>query len=202
MEINHLIKKIRKSHKLTQTEFGAILNCDRFRIADLERGKSSPAIDDIRVISKHFNISADYLLGLSETPSIDEDVKRVCNYTGLTTLNVKTLNYLKNNIIGSGFIDFLNMMIEKISANDRLVIDIEQVRENKTTYTMIAEKIIEKGIGIETEDDILRLEDLKYITNGLSYEITTAINRIYENYTLSNCGYNIEQFEELQQELK
>ena len=50
--------------------------------------------------------------------------------------------------------------------------------------------------------EILKLEDLKYITNGLSYEITTAINRIYENYTLSNCGYNIEQFEELQQELK
>ena len=107
-----------------------------------------------------------------------EDVKRVCNYTGLTTLNAKTLNYLKNNIIGSGFMDFLNMMIDKISANDRLVIDIEQVRENKTTYTMIAEEIIEKGIGIETEEDVLRLEDLKYITNGLSYEITTAINRI------------------------
>ena len=33
-------------------------------------------------------------------------------------------------------------------------------------------------------------------------EITNAINRIFEMFTLSNSGYNIKEFNELQRELK
>lgn len=92
METNDIIKKIRKDHNLTQTQFGEILNCDRYRIADIERGKTAPTIEDIRVISKHFKISTDYLLGFSKAPSNDANITMICNYTGLDVNTIEKLH--------------------------------------------------------------------------------------------------------------
>lgn len=158
-------------------------------------------------IARYFNVSTDYLLGLTDAPTTDKDEQYICDYTGISLSNVKSLNfikniYCKNDTADIGFIDFLNMLIDRITANDTLLFDFDDARNNKTVYTIIAEDVIEQGIGIDTQEQLEKLESLKYTTNGLSYEITNAINRVYEMFTLSNCGYSIEQFEELQRELK
>lgn len=92
METNEIIKELRKSYGLTQTDLGNVLNCDRFRIADIERGKTQPNIQDIKKLSQHFNVSADYLLGLREYPTKNEDIQMICDYTGLSEDSVKELN--------------------------------------------------------------------------------------------------------------
>ena len=40
--------------------------CNRYRIMDLERGKSGPTIYDIVKLCYIFDVSADYLLGLTD----------------------------------------------------------------------------------------------------------------------------------------
>ncbi len=93
MENVHIrIRQLRKDNKLTQPQFSKILNCDRFRVADIERAKSSPALHDIQLLSKHFNISTDYLLGLSEVRSVDPNIKMICDYTGLSENCVEILH--------------------------------------------------------------------------------------------------------------
>lgn len=91
MWINERIKELRDRDKLTQVDLAEKLNCNRQKIADWERGKSTPSVDDIILLTKIFDISADYLLGLTETATPDTDIQAICKYTGLNESAVSTL---------------------------------------------------------------------------------------------------------------
>lgn len=112
METFEIIKNIRTSNHLTQSDFGRILKCDRYRVADIERGKTTPTIEDIKIISKEFNISSDYLLGISDVQSTDTDVKMICEYTGLNEETIKRINEFKkfcpqvNELINNIILDY------------------------------------------------------------------------------------------------
>lgn len=110
MPINETIKKLRTDNHLTQVEFAEKLNCNRQKIADWERGKSTPSADDLTILSSVFNVSADYLLGLTENKTIDEELKFVCNYTGLNEDSVKTLS---GHVYDIRTTDILNLLLSE-----------------------------------------------------------------------------------------
>lgn len=95
METFKIIKNIRTSNHLTQSDFGRILKCDRYRVADIERGKTTPTIEDIKLISKKFNVSCDYLLGVSDIKSVEIDNKAINKKIGLDDSSVEMLTKLK-----------------------------------------------------------------------------------------------------------
>ena len=59
---------LRKDADLTQDELAAILKINKHSISSYERGKSEPP-DELKVaIAKYFNVSIDYLLGVTNEP--------------------------------------------------------------------------------------------------------------------------------------
>ena len=52
----------------------------------------APGADTIFRIANHFNVSADYLLGLSEASTQDVKLKAVCEYTGLSQKAIEILS--------------------------------------------------------------------------------------------------------------
>lgn len=64
------LKELRKSKNLTQSEIGTLLNVTKIQISDIENGKKSTTIDNLIILSEYFNVSTDYLLGLSDDPKI------------------------------------------------------------------------------------------------------------------------------------
>ncbi|MDF2859319.1 MAG: transcriptional regulator [Neobacillus sp.] len=60
------IKELRTSNKLTQSEFGKIVGLSKQTINDIEHGRATTTALKIIEIAKAFNVSADYILGLSE----------------------------------------------------------------------------------------------------------------------------------------
>ncbi len=59
-----------------------------------QNGKKVPQSDSILLLCRYFNVSADYLLGLSNVRKVDASAKAAADYLGLTEKAVEKLHHL------------------------------------------------------------------------------------------------------------
>ena len=60
------LKELREEHNLTQTKLANELLIDQRSLSFYEIGKYEPNIDTLKRMSIFFNVSSDYLLGLTD----------------------------------------------------------------------------------------------------------------------------------------
>lgn len=58
----------RKAAGEKQEELGLFLGIRKSQVSELERGTASTTLERLSLICEHYNISADYLLGLTDEP--------------------------------------------------------------------------------------------------------------------------------------
>lgn len=81
-------------------------------------GESVPDVLTLIKIAEYFEVSTDYLLGLSDADTNDVELSAVCNYTGLSKESVLFLHKLKegNNMICSQMgVDIISTVLESLS---------------------------------------------------------------------------------------
>lgn len=79
-------------------------------------GTRIPNTMQIVQIAKILNVSADYLLGLSDVATNNADLKAVCHYTGLNERSVTLLHQIKSVTKHNKKIsEFVNSVIESLS---------------------------------------------------------------------------------------
>lgn len=61
------LRDLRKSEDLLQTDMASIVGCSTGTISNIENGRD-PDLDVLRAYCKHFNVTADYILDLSQDP--------------------------------------------------------------------------------------------------------------------------------------
>lgn len=79
------VKELRKKADLTQSDLAKKINSSTSKIAMWETEKRDPTNEDLMVLSKLFNVSTDYLLGIIDNPSfttkddksIQKDLKKI-----------------------------------------------------------------------------------------------------------------------------
>ncbi len=62
------VKKIRKSRGEQQKDLADAIGATQATISDIENGRRATTFDRLAAICKHYNVSADYLLGLIDEP--------------------------------------------------------------------------------------------------------------------------------------
>ena len=62
------LKDIREDNDLTQSDIAKLLGTTRQQVSKWETGAQMMGVDKYITLAKHYNISVDYLLGLSDTP--------------------------------------------------------------------------------------------------------------------------------------
>jgi len=67
MKFNEIVRALREDRepKTTQKDVAEALNTTQRKISRLETGEAEPNIEDLRMLSRYYNVSADYLLGIS-----------------------------------------------------------------------------------------------------------------------------------------
>lgn len=78
------IKELRKERHLSQAALAIKLNISQSSISDFEKGKRTPDIKFLIAVSKLFNVSLDYLAGLT-------DIKRIIQKSDLSTDEIEHL---------------------------------------------------------------------------------------------------------------
>lgn len=64
--IGERIKELREQAGEKQEELGEMIFSSQTAISHYENGRIKPNVDTIAAIAKHYNVSADYLLGLTD----------------------------------------------------------------------------------------------------------------------------------------
>lgn len=64
------IRDLREDHDLTQKQVSALLNCSQQVYSNYELGQRDIPTDILIKLSKLYNVSVDYLLGISQDPKI------------------------------------------------------------------------------------------------------------------------------------
>ena len=62
------LRYARKACGEKQEELGLILGVGKSQVSEMERGTASTTLERFSLICEHYNVSADYLLGLTDEP--------------------------------------------------------------------------------------------------------------------------------------
>ena len=60
--------EIRKQNHETQPDLAQLLNVSKSRISEMEKGINTTTAEKIALICEHYQVSSDYLLGLTDDP--------------------------------------------------------------------------------------------------------------------------------------
>lgn len=60
------VRGLREDKDMNQTQLSVVLNTTQKKISRIETGENEPNLQDIRTLCTYFNVSADYLLGLTD----------------------------------------------------------------------------------------------------------------------------------------
>lgn len=77
--------------------------------------KAEIGINNVVKLAKYFNVSADYLLGLSDAKTNDKELQAICDFVGLNECAVLTLNDSKqkyqNNLLNNFIGDLVHLLL-------------------------------------------------------------------------------------------
>ena len=68
MNYRERIRNVREDRDLTQAQVGKILHKSQQGYSHIESGRAELKIEDLILLCKFYNLSADYLIGLSDEP--------------------------------------------------------------------------------------------------------------------------------------
>lgn len=70
------IKEIRRQVSGNQTELGRIIGTGKSHVSEIEKGLACTTAEGLAVRCEHYQVSSDYLLGLSDDPTPRKDQGR------------------------------------------------------------------------------------------------------------------------------
>lgn len=100
----------------TREEIATAIGCDTSLVTKHYSGDRTITLDYAVKYAEFFNVSVDYLVGLSSATTFDSDVKAVCKYTGLSDKTVNLLNYMTSQ--ENSDLIFLTTFIDKFLDSD------------------------------------------------------------------------------------
>lgn len=62
------VKEIRLKADVNQTDFGVIIGTRKSHVSEIEKGTSCTTVEGLAALCQYYNVSADYLLGLTDEP--------------------------------------------------------------------------------------------------------------------------------------
>lgn len=76
MLFSHRLKHLRQKYKLTQKELADILGMKSTAICNYESKRNEPSFDKLIALAEYFDVSCDYLLGVSDVflPIYDDGI--------------------------------------------------------------------------------------------------------------------------------
>ena len=154
------IGKIRTDRGETQAQLARALDVDRTTVANWETCRRSVSIESLFDISKHYDVSMDYLTDITvEEPSKEPNIKALSKYTGLSRKAIDTIANYNNHCKKQSMWNSLNAIFE----SDSVVIKNEiPILLDNISYAKRVKETTEAGYEADqTAEDTYMIDKLK-----------------------------------------
>ena len=164
------LRQLRSNKEMKQSDIAEILGVSMQSYSAYENGRE-PNYDTLIQIAKLFDVSSDYLLGLTDAKTRDIDIQAMCEKTGLSEKGINSLincPYNDTNCIDYLITDnFFNELVRII----RLII-LYKVDEKSYSY-------------LKDFTDVIRVEDIDILRNVNNAK--KLKNDLIENFSDKVC---------------
>ena len=110
--IGERLRNLMNENKKKQKDVATVLSVTENTISYFVNGKRSPNIEQLCTLAEYFDTTTDYLLGRADARTNNQEIRSICDYTGLSEESVKNLHSLSSfeyyNVI-------INSVIEVVS---------------------------------------------------------------------------------------
>lgn len=186
---NERLRLLIDSSRQTRENIAKSVGMDTSTITKYYNGDRKLTVDAIKKFAVFFNVSADYLLGLSDAQTADKDLQFVCDYTGLSDSNIKYLHhvmYLFNESYkkyNPEYFYFINFVLKHLAFNlfdslNRYTSYFEKAQKNSKEFLQFANEISE-----QVNQETISREKMLELFNKFD-EDYRSIRHEYEMYEL------------------
>lgn len=169
------IKSRRQALNLSQSDLSRQLNCTQAALSQYENGNREPGLNDLSNIAQCLNTTTDYLLGLTNIASKEQNIKAIGDYLGLTEESIEKLHKLFIQYEVQTHEEFIQKEVKFLSGQ------VPGSEEYDIDYSFVKNSVI------------LDLSDYTRIINEFicSQEFSIFIARIKQNLFLERTIYDI-----------
>lgn len=112
------LRELMEENMVTQKTLADAIKMRPQTVSLYTTGQSFPDVNTLKKISEFFNVSADYLVGISNVQGLDLNVKSMCEYTGLSEMAVRLLHTVYTNQLHSELDSTMFLFINFMLGND------------------------------------------------------------------------------------
>ena len=120
----------------TMEEMAQAFFTTRQTVRNWQNGETIPDAKSICHIAKFFNVTTDYLLGLTDTPVLNTDVRQIADYTGLWGEAVSKLHIEKECDLKEGIAEFLSYL-----STDNETVELVQAIKSRNDFIESKQKL-------------------------------------------------------------
>lgn len=178
------IKELRG--QVSQEQCANDLGISRGALSFYENGDRKPDAEVLYKMCKHFGVSADYILGLSDIKSPDEDIKTACKVTGLKENSVLAFVDLRKNHAFDEYstrcvIETLNLFLKDwnffcllMSVFSWISSSIEYSQEKEKNSETLNNDLNESQQSDIISQKLESVEKAKKLLNSIGFEVVEA----------------------------
>ncbi len=173
-----MLRTLLKDRAVTQDELAAVLSVKRQTVGRYTDGSASPSYDSLVAIASFFGVTTDYLLGASDTPSIEIEDKFL---TDKVKFSPAAVGRLKAYVTGrSSRMAALSALLEQDDF-DYILDDVAHCLEIGSYKTTLEQVLDDHNLTpSEYEAALIKDERLKD-KNTTTYDATYKLGKICEN---------------------
>lgn len=205
------LRALMHERSMKQDALAEIVGKTRQTVSQYVNGESEPGYETLIKIANAFDVSTDYLLGLTPNPTTDKDVDAICQYTGLSDKAVQKLHDFKTDAeFGAYLIQLLNHLLLDPRFTHELTYRINKycdaylafqqgIKERATHQALVSEltngditieiDLLEKGILTKSVSDreLSSISDLKDLSR---FQVQRAFDNVLDCLTFHYCKKN------------
>ena len=121
------LRLLMTKHSTKQTDLAEYLGLTRQAISKYTDGSVLPNIENLQKICEFFNVSSDYMIGLSNSESLIDEERYCSDLTGLNSNSIKVLNSIS----------------DRHTEEDKIIINLlDNIMIHEDSLIILAKKII------------------------------------------------------------